>query len=97
MKATSGPGFNPRGFVLIAIAIVFIGLAVFIRSHSSSPGPTHWLPTLSELKLLLTFLGVIALFAIAAVLGVCCGHLRIMARLGRLRKGRDHSAATPKT
>ena len=97
MKPPSGHGFNPRGFVLIAIAIVFIGLAVFNRSHSSSPGPTHRLPSLPDLKLLLTFLGVIALFAVAAVLGVCCGHLRVMARLGRLRKGRDHSAATPKT
>ncbi len=79
--------FNPRGILLIAIALVFIGLSFAIRAHNSPPDvATDWIPTGPELKLLLSFVGVAVLFIFAALLGICCGHLRVMWRLRKAHK-----------
>ena len=90
--------FNPRGLVLIAIAVVLIGLSIAIRVQSAPPGVARsWPPTAAELKLLVGFVAVVFLFAVAAILGVWCAHVRVRSRLRKLANRQNEITVATKT
>jgi hypothetical protein len=73
--------FRALGLVLIAVALLLVGLAFRIRDYPERPRQGQLVPTAGELKLLFGFASICLLCLFAGFAGIACGVLRVIFRV----------------